>query len=52
MEFPIKVLIVLILCLIAALIIAMLIFGFGENIDSAGGSLFDFFRGLLGLSGE
>ena len=50
MEYSIKVLVVVILGLIVALIIVALVFGFGQNIEDSGSLIFDFFRGLLGIT--
>ena len=52
MEFPIRVLIVLVLCLVAALVIMMLIFVFTGQTEDLMGGLFNFFSGLLGLGGS
>ena len=52
MEFPIRVLVVIVLCLVAALIIMVLIFGFSGQSEDLMSGLFDFFRGLLGFGGS
>lgn len=51
MEFPIRVLVVVVLCMVAALIIMLLIFGFSVDTENLMGSFFDFFRNLLGFGG-
>ena len=52
MEFPIKMLVVIILCLVAALIIVLMITGFGSQTQDSMGGFFDFFNNLLGFGGD
>jgi len=52
MEFSIRVLVVLMICLVVALIVLALIFGFGGEIQDLGAGIFGFFRQLLGLGSD
>ncbi len=49
MEFPIKVIVILVLALVVALIILMLITGFSGKSNETVGGMFDFFKNILGL---
>ncbi len=51
MEFPLKVIIVVMLCLIAFLIFASLMGGWGSQTNSMVEGLFNFFHGLFGGGG-
>jgi hypothetical protein len=49
MEYPIRVVVIVIMCLIAALIIAMLLGAFGSQTNNIMGGFFDFFKNILGF---
>ena len=49
MEFSIKMLVVIILCMIVALFLTAMIFGFGSETGDLMGDLFNFFRNIMGF---
>ena len=52
MEMSIQMLVIIVLCLIAALVIAMFIFGLGNQGEDLIGGLTGFFNNLLGFGGD
>ena len=52
MEMSIQMLVIIVLCLIAALVIVMFIFGLGNQGEDLIGGLTGFFNNLLGFGGD